>query len=108
MILCLIKNPKSKRDFLFIDDLVEGLISLLEHKKNFDIINFCFGEGHSVENVLNCILNITQSRLPIDYVNDNFYYDSILDNTKAKNLLGWEPKISLEEGLKIVLNNYSL
>jgi dTDP-glucose 4,6-dehydratase len=101
----LLGDPDAIRDWLYIDDHVEGYIKALGNKKAIgQTIQLCTGKGHTTRETAEIIAkqigfkgkivwNATPER-PLDA--------KILigDNRKAKELLGWEPKYTFEEGIK--------
>ena len=92
------------RDFISVHDVVEAFVNALENDKaNYQMFNI--GSGHGIT-----ILEIAQTlekllgKSGLIKINNEYRKNDIrhcfADNTKAKKLLGWEPKISLEQGLK--------
>lgn len=93
------------RDFTFVDDIVEGFI--LAGKKdeaNGEIINLGTGKETKIITLAKYINEITNNKAGIEFINRRDW-DGVLKrkavNEKAKKLLNWEPKIDLEDGLKI-------
>ena len=91
------------REYTYVKDIVEGCIKLANHKKDFGQA-FNFG-SHNILNVLEVIqksetalgqkinyqiLNQTKNEIPSQY----------LDWSKARNVLGWQPQTSFEQGLR--------
>jgi UDP-glucose 4-epimerase len=91
------------RDYIYVEDMVDAIKLALKHS-GFDIFNIGAGSGISINELLNTLHKvagvdnpeITRKSLPEDATTFDFYYDI----TKARKLLGFEPKISLEEGLR--------
>ncbi|MBI5797810.1 NAD(P)-dependent oxidoreductase [Candidatus Woesearchaeota archaeon] len=95
---------KQKRDFLYIDDLVNLIIHVLEENVN-GIFNASSGTNISMKEVIEKARKIVgdfQIENSIPY-RENEMWGYILDNTKAR-VWGWNPKINLEEGLKRTLS----
>lgn len=97
------------KDFLYIDDYIDGMMLAMEKINKFQPINIASGQAVTIRDVLNKIL------LAADYPNAPVEYDTskptmipkrLIDNTLAKNLLGWSPRVSLEEGLKKTVGWY--
>jgi len=97
------------RDYAYIDDVVKAHV--LAIKKGDDAtINLGWRKAVSDLELLNAvkkslnsdIVPVFGSRQPGEV--DGFY----LDITKAKKLLGWEPKITMEEGMKKTAEYYKL
>jgi len=95
------------RSFCYVDDQVEGLIRLMnsEHMGPINIGNP--GEytilqlAKTVQNIINPKAEIVFKPLPSDDPKKRKP-----DITKARKLLGWEPKIQLEEGLKHTIADF--
>lgn len=95
-------------DFLYIDDAIEGLIKLLETQDAFGVYNFGYGEKESVslKSYIQKMYELTHSASVLNYgaipypetgmVNVN----PCVDKLKS---LGWEPKVSFEEGVREVI-----
>jgi len=85
------------RDFVHVSDVVRANIMSAESEKvgKGEVINIGSGKGTSVKEVAEMIGG------PIQYIEARLEpKDSIASIARAKELLGWEPKTSLEEGIK--------
>jgi GDPmannose 4,6-dehydratase len=95
-------NLDAKRDWGFAGDYVEAMWLMLQHEKPDDYV-IALGETHSVREFLE---NVFQ-KLALDYQRyveiDARYFRptdvNILlgDSTKARNVLGWKPKVGFDE-----------
>lgn len=88
---------EQRRDFTHISDVVEA--NILAWKKNFspaEVFNIGKGENYSINEVASLIGGATINVPP----RPGEYPMTLADNTKAKRLLGWQPKVSLEAGIK--------
>ena len=109
-----LKNPKVFRDFIHITDAVEAVKLIVAREDHindnkFKVLNVGSGKAHTVEEVANYIRDITGSILPIevspsDIRPENSFPGPIADIGKARSELGWKPRLTLEEGLKITIN----
>jgi len=89
------------RDYIYVDDVVRANILSVEKGKNM-VLNIGTGRGTTVNDLFKMLKNI------IGYTGEPVYAPprkgdvrkSVLDCSKAKQILGWEPKVSLEEGLR--------
>lgn len=90
------------RSFCFVDDLVRGLTTFMQSDVSAEIINLGNPTEKTVLETAEIIKNMTHSQSEIVYKpipkDDPQRRRPNID--KAKKLLGWQPKISLEEGLK--------
>ncbi len=97
-------NGKQTRSLCYIDDMIEGLIRLMFFPKTAgEIVNLGSTEEHSVIEIAQMIKKLTHSPSPIVFsekLPENDPLKRQPDITKAKKLLNWQPKISLEKGLK--------
>ncbi len=88
------------RSFCYISDLVDGLIRLMLSKEN-DPVNIGNPLEMTIEQIATTIVRMTGSSSRIVYkplpVDDPKVRKP--DITRARTLLGWEPKVGLEEGL---------
>jgi dTDP-glucose 4,6-dehydratase len=88
------------RSFCYISDLVDGIIRLLHSKEN-DPINIGNPQEMTIEQIARQIIAMTGSASKIVYrplpTDDPKVRQP--DITRARTLLGWEPKVSLEQGL---------
>lgn len=100
---------KETRDFLHASDLARGCILMLEKCANCDPVNIGYGKPTMIRDVANIILKAANHE-DADVTFDNSKPSTIpirtVDTTKAKRLLHFEPKISLEEGLKDTVEWY--
>jgi dTDP-glucose 4,6-dehydratase len=88
------------RSFCYISDLVDGIIRLMLSKEN-DPINIGNPKELTIEQIARRIIEMTGSKSRIVYrplpTDDPKVRQP--DITRARTLLGWEPKVSLDEGL---------
>jgi len=95
------------RSFCYITDLVAGILKLMESTVN-DPVNIGNPHEMSIEAMARLIITMTGSKsqlvfkpLPTD---DPKVRQP--DITRARTLLGWEPKVSLEEGLRSTIDYF--
>ena len=101
-------NKNNKRDYLFIDDLIDAIIKLIDYKCEFEIFNIGSGEAYSFENIIQLFENSTNKKIKIKYAKSkiNNIPKIQADTSKIKKEIDWNPKYSLVEGLeKIILKN---
>lgn len=91
------------RSFCYIDDMVEGLIRLMTaDAAKGEVINLGNNDERKIVDIATIVKQMVGSTSEI--VHEELPEDDPLvrkpDLTKAKNILGWEAKVGLEEGLK--------
>jgi GDP-L-fucose synthase len=97
------------RDFLHVSDLAEASLLMLEKYATADPVNIGYGKTFTIKEIVYLILKASQHH-NADVVFDSSKPTAIpyraLDISKAKMVLGFEPKISLEQGLKDTVAYY--
>ena len=97
------------KDFLYIDDCIDGLMLAMEKLEEFEPINVASGIPVTIRDVLTQILKSA------DYDDADVQYDSskptmipkrMIDISLAKEKLGFEPKVSLQEGIRRTVQWY--
>lgn len=91
------------RSLCYVDDLIEGLSRLMfyEHTRG-EVVNLGNPEEHTVIEYAQIVKELTNSSSEIVHTEDLPKDDPLRrcpDITKAKNLLQWEPKVTLNDGL---------
>jgi UDP-glucuronate decarboxylase len=97
------------RSFCFVDDLIDGLISLFFKEDLFNPINLGNPEPISMNNLASEIIKLTNSKSQITYMklpNDD-PVNRIPDISKAKLLLNWNPLVDRESGLLKTIEYFS-
>lgn len=96
------------RSFCYVSDLIDGIYKLMNSDIN-DPVNLGNPEEVSVLEFAERIINLTRSRSKIVFkplpVDDP--HRRRPDITRAKTLLGWTPKVPLEQGLKETIEWFS-
>ena len=100
---------EQKRDYLFIDDLVDAFLLAATQKSSGNIYNLGSGWGIKFKDMANLIIKkIGKGRLKFVKWPDNLRSvetgSYITDITKIKKELGFDPKIDFEEGILKTLN----
>ena len=101
-------NGKPKREFMYIDDAVEGIKKVITRYKLIDPINLGQGKGHSIKEIaiiLKKIFNYN-GKIIWDKSMPNGAMSKILDVKKQDKLLKWGPNVSLENGLAKTVDWY--
>lgn len=97
------------RDFIHSDDVARGMMMALEKCPGPMIpINLGSGRGYSIKELVEVIMKNLDKKPKVVYDTTKPTGDKIrlMDITKAKELIAWEPEISLEQGIKEVMDWY--
>ena len=100
-------NGSQTRSFCFVDDMIEGIYKLLLSNYT-NPINLGNPDEISVKAIAEEVIKLTETKSKI------IYKDLPIDDPrqrqpdilKAKKILGWEPKVSRAEGLKITYDYF--
>lgn len=93
------------RDWLYVGDAANGVLAALKNFSTFSIFNFGTGTGTTLNDLIWMVTEITGKKINLvyeDVLPGDTTFAGVCDNRKAKKLLGWEPKIDLNTGLKIM------
>jgi dTDP-glucose 4,6-dehydratase len=93
-------DGKQTRSFCYVSDLVEGIIKLM-HSNTNEPVNIGNPHEMTIEDIAKTIVRMTGSSSKLVYrplpTDDPKVRQP--DITRARTLLGWEPKVTLEQGL---------
>lgn len=102
-------DPTPVRDLLYVDDHVSAYLRCLGNKSAVgEVFNFATGRGITVQGVVELLKQITGFRgeivwdtIPRRPLDIQVLYG---DSTKAREVLGWQPKVTLEQGLRLTVD----
>jgi nucleoside-diphosphate-sugar epimerase len=101
-----VKDLSPKRDYVNVDDLVDAILAAVKKFEGFQIFNVAGGKSYSVQEVIDLIFKAGGRTLKVQSENTvrlNEVNDTLADISKIKRDLNWEPKISMEDGLRDLL-----
>ena len=95
-------DGSQSRDFTYVDDIARGTIAAIQDV-GYEIINLGGGRNPvSLNTIISKLEELLGKKAKIDH--KPFHVADLMetwaDISKAKNLLGWEPQVSLDEGLE--------
>src|SRR5699024_7153365 len=95
-------DGKQTRDLLYVEDCARFVVeSGYSDRTNGEIVNAGLGQDISINDLAKQIIKDEKRIHHIKHIHPQSEIPKLLCNyQKAKNLLGWEPQFSLEEGLK--------
>ncbi|MEM4404930.1 MAG: NAD-dependent epimerase/dehydratase family protein [Nitrososphaerota archaeon] len=96
-------SGEQERGFTYVDDIVEGSILAAEKITDATPINLGWDKRYKIRDVARIILEITghePRKVVFDRSKPEGPFSRALDITRARTLLGWSPKVDLEEGLR--------
>lgn len=93
------------RDYIYVDDLVSGIVAALECADAGSILNIGAGVGVDNRQMLDAIGAVIQQEgrkldIRVAPVRAFDVSANVLDSTKLREISGWQPEISLQQGLE--------
>ncbi|RDJ32165.1 MAG: NAD(P)-dependent oxidoreductase [Crenarchaeota archaeon] len=97
-------NGYPKLDLLYVDDLVSAIKEIVKKRINGSI-NIGSGTSISTKEVAEKIVKKMRSKSKIEHVEiDDSVSNIILNTNLAKKIIRWEPKVSIDDGLQLMIN----
>jgi dTDP-glucose 4,6-dehydratase len=95
------------RSFCYVDDLIEGIVRLFE-RGGCEPVNLGNPREFTVRELADLVLRLTGSRSPVVYqpLPTDDPKQRRPDISQAKRLLGWEPRVPLEDGLRHTIDYF--
>ena len=102
-----IYGNRQVRDYIYIDDLVDGINAVLEYSGDRRIFNIGTGVGSSIGEVIGMIEKKLCKKLQVDWrpMRKCDVMNNVLDVSLIEQETGWAPKVSLPNGINRVVNN---
>lgn len=94
------------RDLIYIDDFLDGALRAFEATDRHLAINICSGTGLSVRQILQTLLEVdgyTDAQVVFDPSKPSTIPVRLISNERAKAVLGFETKVTPEEGFRRTL-----
>ena len=95
-------DGSSRRDYTYIDDLIEGILGIIRYHKGFEIYNLGESQTTSLIELIKLIEGAFGKKADIEMLELQPGDVSVTyaDITKAKRMLKYRPKVKMEEGIK--------
>ena len=94
---------------LYIDDFIDALVKIIVDVDEFEILNIASGKGVIIKEILSMILKIEKAEdleVKYDLSMPTMIPKRLINIDKAKKLINFKPRTSLEEGLKKTIDWY--
>ncbi len=101
-------NGTQKRSFVYVSDVVQGLVLAVERCPGPDPINIGTDQEVSIAKLIDIILRITGKKplVRFDESKPSGQSRRVPDLDKAKSLLGYSPKVDIHDGLRMTVEWY--
>jgi UDP-glucose 4-epimerase len=93
------------REFNYVDNIIDGLVMAGTHSERIEgVMNLASGEEVAIRDLVTKIAELTDTKSKIEIgalaYRPTEIWRMFADSSRARKILGWEPRIRLEEGLK--------
>ena len=98
---------KPKREFLHADDMADAAVFLMRHYSDEQIINVGFGEDVSIAELAQLVKKVVafEGEISWDTSKPDGTPRKLMDSSRLRQL-GWKPRISLEEGIRMTYQDF--
>ncbi len=95
-------DGEQTRDFTFVEDTVRANVLAADAEAAGEVVNIAGGRRTSLNQLLGVLADLTGADVQAEYSAPRAgdVRDSLADLTKASTLLGYEPQVSIQEGLE--------
>lgn len=119
-------DGNQRRDYIYVEDLIDLALRVVSHE-GFDVVNACSNSNYSVKELYALASQLMGKNIPAHYNPIENYWKaypelyrgaypirheilahevnkySLCSNERAKTVYGWTPKVSIEEGMRRVV-----
>ncbi len=95
-------DGSSRRDYTYIDDLVDGILGVIRYHKGFEVYNLGESQTTSLKELIRLIEELFGKKANVEMVEFQPGDVSVTyaDISKAERMLKYQPKVKMEEGIK--------
>ena len=99
----------ARREFIYVEDLAESLIFLMNNYNDSEVVNVGVGKDVSIKELVGHIVDVIEydGEIKWDTSKPEGMKQRLLDTTKLKEL-GWEPRTSIDQGLQLTYEYFKL
>jgi UDP-glucuronate 4-epimerase len=103
-------DGSSRRDYTYIDDLIEGILAVIQLHKGFEVYNLGESQTTSLIELIKLIEGAFGKKANIEMLETQPGDVSITyaDIQKARRMLGYQPKVKMEEGIRRFVEWYKM
>ncbi len=100
-------DGSSIRDFAYAEDVADGVIlTLINGTGNQEFLNLGSGKGYTIKQLVENLSKVQKFNYEFDTTKNSGFPRRIMNIDNAKKIIGYNPKVDLEEGLKRTWNWY--
>ncbi len=94
------------RDYIYVADLVQGILKLIDHRGDGRVFNVSSGVGHSLNDIIAIIRDALKIPVQVTYATARKFDVplNVLDNSRLRSETGWRPETDIVDGMRLVCN----
>ena len=103
-----VNDLSPKRDYIYVDDLVEAIMLTARCEHPYRIYNIGSGVSHSVKEVIDLIQTQAKTDKQVfssEVSRPNEIANVVADSSRATKELGWFPKVGIDQGIRRLLQS---
>jgi nucleoside-diphosphate-sugar epimerase/sulfatase maturation enzyme AslB (radical SAM superfamily) len=103
-----VKDLTPRRDYLYVEDLVDVILLSYPANKDLAIYNVGSGVSYSVRDIVDMVQRIAGTSLAVHSSNEfrrNEIPDVRADSSLLQRIFGWHPKTGMEDGLRLTIED---
>ncbi|HHT9158368.1 MAG TPA: NAD-dependent epimerase/dehydratase family protein [Candidatus Brocadiaceae bacterium] len=104
-------NGEEERDLLYVSDLADFVETVVDRQESrFALFNIGYNSAISIDNLVKKIIACSGKDIKIEYdlSKPSIKTKMCLDTTKARTSFGWVPRVSLDEGIRKMMEWYKI
>lgn len=103
-------SGEEERDLLYVSDLVNAVENIMDkQEKKFELFNVGYGKAFTIKDLVGKIIRTSGKDIKMkhDLSKPTIKTRLCLDTSRIKRVIGWEPEVSLDEGIRNTMDWYS-
>jgi UDP-glucose 4-epimerase len=103
-------DGKSERDYIYIEDVVDAIVTCLQRGPFNGAVNIGSGRGRTILEVVEAVERALGRNIDRQYIESRptDTPSNVLDISKAKTLLDWAPRTDFHEAIRLTVDAYPL
>jgi UDP-glucose 4-epimerase len=90
------------RDYIYVSDAAAAMLAAMDARADSEVFNVGSGQGRSLNEVVKTIEQVIGAKIAVTYAPSRTLDVpvNVLDTSKIRRVLGWQPQVGFEEGIR--------